>query len=102
MAGGPRPATAGVEQQGLGWQNKCGAGKGDDTVTSGLEGAWSASPTAFTMQYLNNLYSFDWVQIKSPGGAIQWSPANWQGATLVPDAQDPTKRHAPIMFTTDI
>jgi catalase-peroxidase len=99
---GAAPAAAGIEQQGLGWQNTCGTGKGDDTVTSGLEGAWSASPTAFTMQYLNNLYSFDWVQTKSPGGAIQWTPANDQGTNLVPDAQDPTKRHAPIMFTTDI
>ncbi len=99
---GAAPAAAGIEQQGLGWQNKCGTGKGDDTVTSGLEGAWSASPTTFTMQYLNNLYSFDWVQTKGPGGAIQWTPANGQGANLVPDAQDPTKRHAPIMFTTDI
>src|ERR1700735_4066212 len=98
---GAAPA-AGIEQQGLGWRNSCGTGKGDDTVTSGLEGAWSASPTAFTMQYLNNLYSFDWVQTKSPGGATQWTPANGQGANLVPDAQDPNKRHAPIMFTTDI
>jgi catalase-peroxidase len=99
---GPAPAAAGIEQQGLGWQNKCGTGKGDDTVTSGLEGAWSASPTAFTMQYLDNLYGFDWVQSKSPAGAIQWIPANGQGANLVPDAQDPTKRHAPFMFTTDL
>jgi catalase-peroxidase len=99
---GPAPAAAGVEQQGLGWQNTCGTGKGDDTVTSGLEGAWSASPTAFTMQYLDNLYAFDWVQTKSPAGAIQWIPANGQGANLVPDAQDPTKRHAPFMFTTDL
>ena len=99
---GPAPAAAGIEQQGLGWQNKCGAGKGDDTVTSGLEGAWSASPTAFTMQYLDNLYAFDWVQTKSPAGAIQWIPANGQGASLVPDAQDPSVRHAPFMFTTDL
>jgi catalase-peroxidase len=99
---GPAPAAAGIEQQGLGWQNKCGTGKGDDAVTSGLEGAWSASPTAFTMQYLDNLYGFDWVQTKSPAGAIQWTPANGQGVNLVPDAQDPGKRHAPIMFTTDI
>jgi catalase-peroxidase len=99
---GPAPAAAGLEQQGLGWQNKCGTGKGDDTVTSGLEGAWSSSPTAFTMQYLDNLYAFDWVQTKSPAGAIQWIPANGQGANLVPDAQDPTKRHAPFMFTTDL
>jgi catalase-peroxidase len=99
---GPAPAAAGVEQQGLGWQNKCGTGKAGDTVTSGLEGAWSASPTAFTMQYLDNLYGFDWVQTKSPAGAIQWIPADGQGATLVPDAHDPTKRHAPFMFTTDL
>ena len=99
---GPAPAAAGVEEQGLGWQNKCGTGKGDDTVTSGLEGAWSASPTMFTMQYLDNLYGFDWVQTKSPAGAIQWIPANGLGANLVPDAQDPTKRHAPFMFTTDL
>ena len=99
---GAAPAAADIEEQGLGWQNKCGTGKGDDTVTSGLEGAWSASPTAFTMQYLDNLYGFDWVQTKSPAGAIQWIPANGQGANLVPDAQDPTKRHAPMMFTTDL
>jgi catalase-peroxidase len=99
---GPAPAAAGIEQQGLGWQNTCGTGKGDDAVTSGLEGAWSATPTAFTMQYLDNLYGFDWVQTKSPAGAIQWIPANGQGANLVPDAQDPAKRHAPFMFTTDL
>jgi len=99
---GPAPAAAGIEEQGLGWRNKCGTGKGDDTVTSGLEGAWSASPTTFTLQYLDNLYGFDWVQTKSPAGAIQWIPANGQGANLVPDAQDPAKRHAPFMFTTDL
>jgi catalase-peroxidase len=99
---GPAPAAAGVEQQGLGWQNSCGTGKGDDAVTSGLEGAWSASPTKFTLQYLDNLYNFDWVQTKSPAGAIQWTPANGKGDNLVPDAQDPNKRHAPIMFTTDL
>ncbi len=99
---GPAPAGAGLEQQGLGWQNKCGTGKGDDAVTSGLEGAWSSNPTAFTMQYLDNLYGFDWVQTKSPAGAIQWIPANGQAANLVPDAQDPSIRHAPFMFTTDL
>jgi catalase-peroxidase len=99
---GPAPAAAGVEQQGFGWQNTCGTGKGADTVTSGLEGAWSASPTVFTMQYLDNLYNFDWVQTRSPAGAIQWTPADGQGANLVPDAQDPAKRHPPIMFTTDL
>jgi catalase-peroxidase len=99
---GAAPAAAGVEQQGLGWQSTCGTGKGDDTVTSGLEGAWSASPTFFTLQYLDNLYGFDWVQTRSPAGAIQWIPANGQGANLVPDAQDPSKRHPPFMFTTDL
>jgi catalase-peroxidase len=99
---GPAPAAAGIEQQGLGWQSKCGTGSGDDAVTSGLEGAWSASPTTFTMQYLDNLYAFDWVQTRSPAGAIQWTPANGQGTKLVPDPQDPTQRHAPMMFTTDL
>ena len=99
---GAAPAAAGIEQQGLGWQNKCGTGKGDDTVTSGLEGAWSANPIAFTTQYLNNLFAFDWVKTKGPGGAIQWEPANGQATTLVPDAHDATVRHAPMMFTTDL
>jgi catalase-peroxidase len=99
---GQAPAAAGIEQQGLGWKNKCGTGNGDDTVTSGLEGAWSSNPTAFTMQYLNNLFTFDWVQTKSPGGAIQWIPANGAASTLVPDAHDPKLRHPPFMFTTDL
>ena len=99
---GPEPAAAGVEEQGFGWKNSCGKGKGVDTVTSGLEGAWSANPIAWSSQYLDNLYAFDWVQTKSPAGAIQWIPANGQAANLVPDAHDPSKRHAPIMFTTDL
>ena len=99
---GPDPGAAPIEQQGLGWANKCGRGNGPDTVTSGLEGAWSANPIAWTTQYLDNLYAFEWVQTRSPGGAIQWIPANGQASNLVPDAFDPTKRHAPIMFTTDI
>jgi catalase-peroxidase len=99
---GPEPAAAGVEEQGLGWKNSCGKGNGIDTVTSGLEGAWSVKPTAWTTQYLDNLYAYDWVQTKSPAGAIQWIPANGQAANLVPDAHDPSKRHAPIMFTTDL
>ncbi|HEY1086781.1 MAG TPA: catalase/peroxidase HPI, partial [Archangium sp.] len=96
------PAAAGLEQQGMGWQNKCGTGKGADTVTSGLEGAWTVNPVAFTTNYLDNLYGFDWVQTKSPAGATQWVPANNGGAGLVPDAHDPKKRHQPIMFTTDL
>jgi len=99
---GSEPAAGPIEQQGLGWQNSCGSGKGADTITSGLEGAWSASPTKWSMQYLNNLFTYDWVKTKSPAGATQWIPANNQGANLVPDAYDPNKRHAPIMFTTDL
>jgi catalase-peroxidase len=99
---GPEPSAAGVELQGLGWENRCGAGNAADTVTSGLEGAWSVNPTAWTTQYLDNLFAFDWVQTRSPAGAIQWIPADGQAATLVPDAHDPTRRHAPIMFTTDL
>ena len=99
---GAEPAAAGLEEQGFGWTNKCGTGKGADTVTSGLEGAWTANPTAWTTQYLDNLFAFEWVQTRSPGGAIQWIPADGQASNLVPDAHDPTKRHAPIMFTTDL
>jgi catalase-peroxidase len=99
---GPAPAAAGIEQQGLGWENKCGTGNAGDTITSGLEGAWSVNPTAWTTQYLDNLYSYEWVQTKSPAGAIQWIPADGAAANLVPDASDTSKRHAPIMFTTDL
>jgi catalase-peroxidase len=99
---GPEPAAAGVEKQGLGWENKCGTGNGDDTVTSGLEGAWSGNPIAFTTQYLDNLLTYNWVQTKSPAGAIQWMPSDKGTDSLVPDAQDPAKRHPPMMFTTDL
>ena len=99
---GAEPAAAGVEQQGLGWENKCGKGNGVDTVTSGLEGAWTATPTKWSSLYLDNLFSFEWEQTKSPAGATQWIPAKNQGSNLVPDAHDPSKRHAPIMFTTDL
>ena len=96
------PAAAGIEEQGFGWKNKCGTGNGADTVTSGLEGAWTATPTRWGSQYLSNLYSFDWVLSKSPAGATQWTPVNADELQFVPDAHDPNKRHAPIMFTTDI
>jgi catalase-peroxidase len=99
---GAEPAAAGVEQQGMGWKNKCGKGNAEDTVTSGLEGAWSMTPTQWTMQYLDNLFGFEWVKAKSPAGATQWVPANGEGANMVPDAHVASKRHAPIMFTTDI
>jgi len=99
---GPEPAAAGVEQQGLGWVNKCGKGNGTDTITSGLEGSWSVNPTLFTTQYLDNLFKFDWVKTQSPAGATQWIPSDPTAAALTPDAQDPAVRHAPIMFTTDL
>jgi catalase-peroxidase len=99
---GKEPAAAPIEQQGLGWANKCGKGNAEDTITSGLEGAWTATPTAWGIQYLSNLFNFEWVQTKSPAGAIQWQPKNADQVQIVPDAHVPGKRHAPIMFTTDI
>ena len=97
---GPAPGGAPVEQQGLGWTNKCGTGKGADTVTSGLEGAWSADPVTFTTQYFDNLFGHDWVQTKSPAGATQWQPKDAEN--IVPDAHDPSKTHPLMMFTTDL
>jgi len=99
---GPAPAAAGIEEQGFGWKNKCGKGKGGDTITSGLEGAWTMKPTQWTHQYLTNLFAYEWVKTKSPAGATQWIPKDDAAATLVPDAHDKDKRHAPIMLTTDI
>ncbi|ETI60354.1 catalase-peroxidase [Sphingobium sp. C100] len=99
---GAEPTAAGLEAQGLGWHNKCGKGNAEDTLTSGLEGAWSAAPTQFTTQYIDNLLNFDWVKTKSPAGATQWIPTDPNAANLVPDAHLKDKRHAPIMFTTDI
>ena len=99
---GPEPTAAGLEEQGLGWKNSCGKGNAEDTITSGLEGAWSVNPTAWTTQYLDNLFAYEWVQTRSPAGAIQWIPADGQAANLVPDAHVEGKRHAPIMFTTDL
>ena len=99
---GPEPAAAGIEEQGFGWKNKCGKGNAEDTVTSGLEGAWSVNPIAWTTQYLDNLFGYEWVQTRSPAGAIQWIPSDDKASNLVPDAHDSSKRHAPIMFTTDL
>jgi catalase-peroxidase len=99
---GKEPAAAGIEAQGMGWENKCGTGNAGDTVSSGLEGAWSTNPTRWTHDYLTWLYSFEWETTQSPAGATQWTPKQGQGANFVPDAHDPNKRHAPIMFTTDI
>jgi catalase-peroxidase len=99
---GAAPAGESLAQQGMGWVNKCGTGKGGDAISSGLEGAWSADPISFTMQYLNNLFAFDWVQTKSPGGAIQWKPKGTDADEQVPDAFNASKRHPPMMFTTDL
>ncbi len=99
---GPEPEAASIEEQGLGWKNNYETGKGADTITSGLEGAWTVNPVQWTHSYLQNLFAFDWVQTKSPAGAIQWIPDDNNASQMVPDAHDPSKRHAPIMFTTDL
>jgi catalase-peroxidase len=99
---GAEPAAAAIEQQGLGWENKCGSGNASDTMTSGLEGAWTVTPVNWSMNYLQNLFAFDWVQTRSPAGAVQWIPDNEAASNLVPDAHDPSKRHAPVMLTTDL
>ena len=99
---GKEPAAAPIEQQGLGWKNSCGTGKGADTTTSGLEGAWTVTPTRWSTNYLDNLMNFNWVLTKSPAGAKQWIPDDPAAANLVPDAHIAGKRSAPIMFTTDI
>jgi catalase-peroxidase len=99
---GPEPAAAAIEEQGLGWRNKCGKGNAEDTVTSGLEGAWTAAPTQWTMMYLTNLFAFEWEQTRSPAGAVQWIPKDGQAANTVPDAHVEGKRHAPVMLTTDL
>jgi catalase-peroxidase len=99
---GAEPAAAGIEEQGMGWKNKCGKGHSEDTVTSGLEGSWTGSPTEFTTQYLDNLLNHEWVKTKSPAGATQWIPKDGELSDLAPDAHIKDKRHAPIMFTTDV
>jgi len=99
---GPEPEGASIEEQGLGWKNKFGKGKGADTITSGLEGAWTTTPTKWSNGYFNNLFGFDWDLVKSPAGAWQWIPTNPAAKNTVPDAHDPKKSHAPIMFTTDL
>jgi catalase-peroxidase len=96
------PAGAGVEQQGLGWKNSCGKGHSEDTVTSGLEGAWTVTPARWSINYLQNLFAFEWQQTKSPAGATQWIPTDPSAANLVPDAHIPGKRHAPVMTTADL
>ena len=99
---GAEPAAAAVEEQGFGWTSRCGKGNAEDTISSGLEGAWTSTPTAWSVLFLDNLLRFDWKQVKSPAGAVQWIPTDPTASTLVPDAHVPKKRHAPIMFTTDL
>ncbi len=99
---GAEPAGAAIEEQGLGWGNRCGKGNAEDTVTSGLEGAWTAAPTQWTMMFLSNLFAFEWEKTRSPAGAVQWVPKGGQAADTVPDAHLADKRHAPMMLTTDL
>ncbi len=99
---GAEPAAADIEEQGFGWTNKCGKGNAEDTTTSGLEGAWTSTPTAWSILFLDNLFRFEWKKTTSPAGATQWIPTDETAATLIPDAHIPQKRHAPIMFTTDM
>jgi len=96
------PAAAGIESQSMGWNNRYGSGKGADTITSGLEGAWTDTPVQWSHTYFNNLFGYEWELTKSPAGAHQWKPVNDGGAGTVPDAHDPDKKHAPFMLTTDL
>ncbi len=99
---GPEPEGASLEYQGLGWISKFGSGKGADTISSGLEGAWSNTPTEWSNGYFDNLFGYEWVLTKSPAGAQQWTPKEESAQGTVPDAHDPNKSHAPVMFTTDL
>ncbi len=99
---GPEPEGAGIEEQGLGWISSFGSGKGVDTITSGLEGAWTTNPTNWDNDYFDILFKYDWELTKSPAGAHQWTPKNGGGADTVPDAHDPAQRHAPMMSTADL
>ena len=99
---GPEPEAALIEEQGLGWKSKFGTGKGDDTITSGLEVIWTKTPTKWSNNFLGNLFGYDWELTKSPAGAYQWKPKGDAGAGTVPDAHDPLKSHAPSMLTTDL
>ena len=99
---GSEPEGASIEEQSMGWKNSYRTGKGIDTITSGLEGAWTTTPTKWSNNYFENLFEFDWELTKSPGGAYQWTPKEGKGSGTVPDAHDPSIKHAPIMLTTDI
>ncbi len=99
---GPEPEGASIEEQSLGWKNTFGSGKGEHTITSGLEGAWTTTPTKWSNNYFENLFGFEWELTKSPAGAHQWKPKNGAGAGTVPDAHNPSKSHAPVMTTADL
>ena len=99
---GPEPEAAGIEQQGLGWKSSFGTGKGADTISSGLEVTWTTTPTKWSNNFFWNLFGYEWELTKSPAGAHQWTPKHGMGVGSVPDAHDPTKRHAPSMLTTDL
>ena len=99
---GPEPEACPLEQQGIGWRNTYGSGKGADALTSGLEGAWTAEPTKWDNGYLDNLFGYDWELTRSPAGANQWTPTDPSAKGTVPDAHDPSKKHAPMMLTTDL
>ncbi|MBX7240176.1 MAG: catalase/peroxidase HPI [Bacteroidia bacterium] len=99
---GPEPAAEGIEAQSMGWRNTYGSGKGGDTITSGLEGAWTKTPTQWSNNFFENLFGFEWELTKSPAGAFQWTPKGNAGDGLVPDAHDASKKHAPFMLTTDL
>lgn len=99
---GPEPAAASIEEQGLGWSNTYGSGKAGDTITSGLEGAWTTTPTKWSNNFFENLFGYEWELTKSPAGAHQWKPKDDAGSGSVPDAHDPSKSHAPFMLTTDL
>jgi len=99
---GPEPEGASTEEQGLGWKNSFGKGNAEDTITSGLEGAWTTEPAKWDNNYFENLFGYNWVLTKSPAGAHQWTPKEESAKDTVPDAHNPAKKHAPMMFTTDI
>lgn len=99
---GPEPEAAGIEEQGLGWKSSFGAGKGGDTISSGLEVTWTTTPTKWSNNFFWNLFGYEWELTKSPAGAQQWTPKHGMGAGTVPDAHDPSRRHAPSMLTTDL
>ncbi|MDP1708797.1 MAG: catalase/peroxidase HPI [Gammaproteobacteria bacterium] len=99
---GPAPEAAGIEEQGLGWKSRFGTGKGADTISSGLEVTWTSTPTKWSNNFFWNLFGYEWELTKSPAGAHQWTPKHGAGAGSIPDAHDPSKRHAPTMLTTDL